>query len=216
MKKTIFMNIIEALEWRYATKKFNSEAIIPEKTIDLLKNAFNLTASSYGLQPVKLLMVSNKSTLSDLVPLSMNQKQVGQASHLCVFCVETNIDETYIRAFFDRIKSTNHTPDEVLNPFRSSVISSFKQKSDDDIFKWGAKQAYLAMGNMLTVCATQEVDACPMEGFDPVEYDRFFKLKEQGLRSVLVMPVGYRASDDMFGAMKKVRKPLNESIIEFK
>ncbi len=216
MKKTIFMNIIEALEWRYATKKFDSEAIIPEKTIDLLKNAFNLTASSYGLQPVKLLMVSNKSTLSDLVPLSMNQKQVGQASHLCVFCVETNIDETYIRAFFDRIKSTNHTPDEILNPFRSSVISSFKQKSDDDIFKWGAKQAYLAMGNMLTVCATQEVDACPMEGFDLVEYDRFFKLKEQGLRSVLVMPIGYRASDDMFGAMKKVRKPLNESIIEFK
>jgi len=210
------MNIIEALEWRYATKKFDSEAIIPEKTIDLLKNAFNLTASSYGLQPVKLLMVSNKSTLSDLVPLSMNQKQVGQASHLCVFCVETNIDETYIRAFFDRIKSTNHTPDEILNPFRSSVISSFKQKSDDDIFKWGAKQAYLAMGNMLTVCATQEVDACPMEGFDLVEYDRFFKLKEQGLRSVLVMPIGYRASDDMFGAMKKVRKPLNESIIEFK
>jgi len=209
------MNIIKALEWRYATKKFDSEAIIPQGTIDLLKKAFNLTASSYGLQPVKLLIVSNKSTLSDLVPLSMNQKQVGQASHLCVFCVETNIDEAYIRAFFDRIKSVNNTPDEVLNPFRSSVISSFEQKSEDEIFKWGAKQAYLAMGNILTVCATQGVDACPMEGFDPVEYDRFFKLKEQGLLSVLIMPIGYRASDDMFGAMKKVRKPLNESIIEF-
>jgi nitroreductase / dihydropteridine reductase len=209
------MNIIKALEWRYATKKFDSEAIIPQGTIDLLKKAFNLTASSYGLQPVKLLIVSNKSTLSDLVPLSMNQKQVGQASHLCVFCVETTIDEAYIRAFFDRIKSVNNTPDEVLNPFRSSVISSFEQKSEDEIFKWGAKQAYLAMGNMLTVCATQGVDACPMEGFDPVEYDRFFKLKEQGLLSVLIMPIGYRASDDMFGAMKKVRKPLNESIIEF-
>ena len=209
------MNIIKALEWRYATKKFDSEAIIPQETIDLLKEAFNLTASSYGLQPVKMLMVSNKSTLSDLVPLSMNQKQVGQASHLCVFCVETTIDEAYIRAFFDRIKSVNNTPDEVLDPFRSSVISSFEQKSEDEIFKWGAKQAYLAMGNMLTVCATQGVDACPMEGFNPEEYDRFFKLKEQGLRSVLIMPIGYRASDDMFGAMKKVRKPLNESIIEF-
>ena len=209
------MNIIKALEWRYATKKFDSEAIIPQETIDLLKEAFNLTASSYGLQPVKMLMVSNKPTLSDLVPLSMNQKQVGQASHLCVFCVETTIDEAYIRAFFDRIKSVNNTPDEVLDPFRSSVISSFEQKSEDEIFKWGAKQAYLAMGNMLTVCATQGVDACPMEGFNPEEYDRFFKLKEQGLRSVLIMPIGYRASDDMFGAMKKVRKPLNESIIEF-
>ena len=146
----------------------------------------------------------------------MNQKQVGQASHLCVFCVETNIDEAYIRAFFDRIISVNNTPDEVLNPFRTSVISSFEQKSDDAIFKWGAKQAYLAMGNMLTVCATQGVDACPMEGFDPTEYDRYFKLNEQGLRSVLVMPIGYRATDDMFGTMNKVRKPLNESIIELK
>ncbi|MDA7707538.1 NAD(P)H-dependent oxidoreductase [Flavobacteriaceae bacterium] len=210
------MDIIKALEWRYATKKFDSEAIIPEETIALLKHAFNLTASSYGLQPVKLLLVSNKSTLNDLVPLSMNQKQVGQASHLCVFCVETNIDEAYIRAFFDRIISVNNTPDEVLNPFRTSVISSFEQKSEDDIFKWGAKQAYLAMGNMLTVCATQGVDACPMEGFDPTEYDRYLKLNEQGLRSVLVMPIGYRATDDMFGTMNKVRKPLNESIIELK
>ena len=210
------MDMIQALEWRYATKKFDSEAIIPEETIALLKHAFNLTASSYGLQPVKLLLVSNKSTLNDLVPLSMNQKQVGQASHLCVFCVETNIDEAYIRAFFDRIISVNNTPDEVLNPFRTSVISSFEQKSEDDIFKWGAKQAYLAMGNMLTVCATQGVDACPMEGFDPTEYDRYLKLNEQGLRSVLVMPIGYRATDDMFGTMNKVRKPLNESIIELK
>jgi nitroreductase/dihydropteridine reductase len=210
------MDIIKALEWRYATKKFDFEAIIPEETIALLKHAFNLTASSYGLQPVKLLLVSNKSTLNDLVPLSMNQKQVGQASHLCVFCVETNIDEAYIRAFFDRIISVNNTPDEVLNPFRTSVISSFEQKSEDDIFKCGAKQAYLAMGNMLTVCATQGVDACPMEGFDPTEYDRYLKLNEQGLRSVLVMPIGYRATDDMFGTMNKVRKPLNESIIELK
>ena len=146
----------------------------------------------------------------------MNQKQVGQASHLCVFCVETNIDEVYIRAFFDRVKSINNTPDEILNPFRTSVINSFKAKSDDAIFKWGAKQAYLAMGNMLTVCATQGVDACPMEGFDPLEYDRFFKLNEKGLRSVLIMPIGYRASDDMFAALNKVRKPLSESIIEVK
>ena len=210
------MNIIKALEWRYATKKFDSEAIIPQETIELLKHAFNLTASSYGLQPVKLLIISNKSTLNDLVPLSMNQKQVGQASHLCVFCVETTIDEAYIRAFFDRIISINNTPDEVLNPFRTSVINSFKQKSDDAVFNWGARQAYLAMGNMLTVCATLGVDACPMEGFDPVEYDRFFKLKEHGLRSVLVMPIGYRASDDLHGTLNKVRKPLDESIIEFK
>ena len=210
------MNIIKALKWRYAAKKFDSSRVIPSDIIEVIKESFNLTASSYGLQPVKLLLVSNKSILQELVPLSSNQKQVGQASHLCVFCVDTNIDEAYIRSYFENIKSTRNTPDAVLSSFRDSIISSFGSKSTDEIYNWGAKQAYLALGNMLTVCATQEIDACPMEGFDPVAYDAFFKLKEKGLRSALVMPIGYRAKDDMFADMKKVRKDLTDSIIEIK
>ena len=210
------MNIVKALQWRYAAKKFDSSRVIPNDIIEVIKESFNLTASSYGLQPVKLLLVSNKSILQELVPLSSNQKQVGQASHLCVFCVDTNIDEAYIRSYFENIKSTRNTPDAVLSSFRDSIISSFGSKSTDEIYNWGAKQAYLALGNMLTVCATQEIDACPMEGFDPVAYDAFFKLKEKGLRSALVMPIGYRAEDDMFANMKKVRKDLTDSIIEIK
>jgi hypothetical protein len=210
------MNIIKALKWRYAAKKFDSSRVIPNDIIEVIKESFNLTASSYGLQPVKLLLVSNKSILQELVPLSSNQKQVGQASHLCVFCVDTNIDEAYIRSYFENIKSTRNTPDAVLSSFRDSIISSFGKQSTDEIFNWGAKQAYLALGNMLTVCATQEIDACPMEGFDPVAYDAYFKLKEKGLRSALVMPIGYRAEDDMFANMKKVRKDLTDSIIEIK
>lgn len=210
------MNIVKALKWRYAAKKFDPSRVIPNDIIEVIKESFNLTASSYGLQPVKLLLVSNKSILQELVPLSSNQKQVGQASHLCVFCVDTNIDEAYIRSYFENIKSTRNTPDAVLSSFRDSIISSFGSKSTDEIYNWGAKQAYLALGNMLTVCATQEIDACPMEGFDPVAYDAFFKLKEKGLRSALVMPIGYRAKDDMFADMKKVRKDLTDSIIEIK
>jgi|TARA_B110000503_G_scaffold29017_1_gene46461 nitroreductase len=210
------MNIIKALKWRYAAKKFDSSRVIPNEIIEVIKESFNLTASSYGLQPVKLLIVSNKSILQELVPISSNQQQVGQASHLCVFCVDTNIDEAYIRTYFENIKSIRNTPDAVLSSFRDSIISSFGSKSTDEIYNWGAKQAYLALGNMLTVCATQEIDACPMEGFDPVAYDVYFKLKEQGLRSALVMPIGYRAEDDMFADMKKVRKDLKDSIIEIK
>lgn len=210
------MNIIKALKWRYAAKKFDSSRVIPNEIIEVIKESFNLTASSYGLQPVKLLIVSNKSILQELVPISSNQQQVGQASHLCVFCVDTNIDEAYIRTYFENIKSIRNTPDAVLSSFRDSIISSFGSKSIDEIYNWGAKQAYLALGNMLTVCATQEIDACPMEGFDPVAYDVYFKLKEQGLRSALVMPIGYRAEDDMFADMKKVRKDLKDSIIEIK
>ena len=210
------MNIVKALKWRYAAKKFDPSRVIPNDIIEVIKESFNLTASSYGLQPVKLLIVSNKSILQELVPISSNQQQVGQASHLCVFCVDTNIDEAYIRTYFENIKSIRNTPDAVLSSFRDSIISSFGSKSTDEIYNWGAKQAYLALGNMLTVCATQEIDACPMEGFDPVAYDMYFKLKEQGLRSALVMPIGYRAEDDMFADMKKVRKDLKDSIIEIK
>ena len=210
------MNIIEALNWRYAAKNFDSTRIIPNETIEVIKESFNLTASSYGLQPVKLLLVSNKSILQELVPISSNQQQVSQASHLCIFCVYTNVDEAYIRTYFENIKSIRKTPDAVLNSFRESLISSFATKSPDEIFNWGAKQAYLALGNMLTVCATQEIDACPMEGFDPIAYDEYFKLNEQGLRSVLVMPIGFRAKVDMFADLKKVRKDLRDSIIEIK
>ena len=160
--------------------------------------------------------MSNKSILQELVPISSNQKQVGQASHLCIFCVYTNVDEAYIRTYFENIKSIRKTPDAVLNSFRESLISSFATKSPDEIFNWGAKQAYLALGNMLTVCATQEIDACPMEGFDPIAYDEYFKLNEQGLRSVLLMPIGFRAKVDMFADLKKVRKDLRDSIIEIK
>ena len=210
------MNIVKALKWRYAAKKFDPSRVIPNDIIEVIKESFNLTASSYGLQPVKLLIVSNKSILQELVPISSNQQQVSQASHLCIFCVYTNVDEAYIRTYFENIKSIRKTPDAVLNSFRESLISSFATKSPDEIFNWGAKQAYLALGNMLTVCATQEIDACPMEGFDPIAYDEYFKLNEQGLRSVLVMPIGFRAKVDMFADLKKVRKDLKDSIIEIK
>lgn len=210
------MEIIKALKWRYATKKFDTNKIISNDTLQVLKESFNLTASSYGLQPVKLIIVSNKSTLKELVPISSNQQQIGQASHLFIFCVDTNVNEAYIRTYFENIKSIRNTPEATLSSFRESLISGFERKSSDDIFNWGAKQAYLALGNMLTVCAIQKIDSCPMEGFDPVAYDNYFNLKELGLRSVLVLPIGYRAGEDVFANMKKVRKDLKDSIIEIK
>ena len=208
------MDIIKPLKWRYATKKFDPTKTIPAATIEVIKQGFNLTASSYGLQPVRLLIINNKKILKELVPISSNQQQVGQASHLFVFCIDINIDEAYIRSYFETIKSLRNTPDAVLSGFRESLISSFKSKSPDDIYNWGVKQAYLALGNMLTVCATQGIDSCPMEGFDPLAYDRYFNLNEKGMRSVLLMPIGYRAEDDIFADMKKVRKNLEDSIIE--
>ena len=214
MQKTKFMSLLKALKWRYATKKFDTSKVISAANIENIKEGFNLTATSYGLQPVQLLLVHNKAIQKELVPISMNQQQVEQASHLAIFCVKTTLDADYVIEYFDRIKTIRKTPDEILASFRTHIIDSFGAKSAEEIHLWGAKQAYLAMGNLLAVCADLNIDACPMEGFEPDKYDAYFDLKAKGLRSVLIMPMGYRAEDDPFAAMKKVRKPISESITE--
>ncbi|WP_299765684.1 NAD(P)H-dependent oxidoreductase [uncultured Dokdonia sp.] len=206
--------ILEALQWRYATKKFDATRHLTAEKVTLIKNAFNLTASSFGLQPVKLLVIHDQKLQDELVPVSMNQQQVSDASHVLVFCIEKNIDKSYIEAYFDNVKKTRDTPDEILKPFRDYLYGHFEKESIEAIENWATKQAYLAMGNLLTICAIEKIDACPMEGFDSESYDALLNLSEKGLSSVLVMPIGYRATDDMFADFKKVRKTLSDAVIE--
>ncbi len=210
----MLMNIIEKLQWRYATKKFDSKLYISNEKLNILKEAFNLTATSYGLQPIKLVIVKDKALQASLVEHSMNQEQVAQASHVLVFCIETKIDEDYIEAYFSRVKTIRDTPDDISKPFKDYLIEDFKRKTIENIQDWAINQAYLAMGNLLTVCAIEDIDACPMEGFNPKKYDDLLKLNDKGLQSVLVMPIGYRAKDDMFADFKKVRKTVAESTLE--
>ncbi|MDW5291023.1 NAD(P)H-dependent oxidoreductase [Formosa sp. PL04] len=207
------MDIIKQLQWRYATKKFDNTRLIEEDKLHVLLEAFNLTATSYGLQPVKLVVIKNKTMQQELVEASMNQKQVVQASHVLVFCIETTIDNVFVENYFNRVQAIRDTPEHVLKPFKEFLISDFESKEQIQIENWATKQAYLALGNMLTVCALENIDACPMEGFIPSEYDRILKLAERGLQSVLVLPIGYRAEDDMFSELKKVRKSVTDTII---
>jgi len=209
------MSNIKALNWRYATKKFDDTKMLSEDKIRVLKQAFNLTATSYGLQPLKMLVISNKETQKSLRELSMNQQQVDTASHVMVICIEDKIDENFIRNYFKRVKHLRETPDEVLEPFQNFLVDDFRKKAVDEIHAWAVNQAYLALGTLLTVCAAEEIDACPMEGFEPEKYNEFLGLEERNLKSVLVLPVGYRAEDDEFSTFKKVRRPLDEVIIEF-
>jgi len=208
------MKVIDKLKWRYATKKFDSKKILPKTKIDILKDAFNLTATSYGLQPIRLVIFSDKKIQAELVQHSMDQEQVEQASHILVFCIESIIDERYIKSYFKRIKNIRSTPESILKPFREFLIEDFEERSKEYIEDWATKQAYLAMGNLITVCALEEIDACPMEGFTPEAYDKILNLNDQNLQSVLVMPIGYRAEDDMFADFKKVRKTVAESTLE--
>lgn len=208
-------NPLEHLQWRYATKKFDASRTLPEEKIQTLKEAFNLTATSYGLQPIKLLIIKNQQIKEDLVPLTMHQMQVQDASHLLVFCVVTSIDKEYVTNYFEQVEKSRGTSKTILAPFRDILIDEFNQKSEQEIFEWAKNQAYLAMGNLLTICALEKIDSCPIEGFEPKKYDDYLNLKEKGLKSVLVMPIGYRAPDDFFANFKKVRKDISETVLDF-
>ncbi len=159
------MNSIENLEWRYAVKKFDDQKFLKESQVNILKQSFNLTATSYGLQPIKLLIIKNKEIQRQLVAHSWNQQQVIQASHLLVICVDTKLDESDVEKYFDRVKEIRNTPDEIINSFREYLKTTIAGKTIQDLLSWGKNQAYLALGNLLTVCANEKIDSCPMEGF---------------------------------------------------
>ena len=201
------MSLLEALKWRYATKKFDISKVIPVEDIEKIKAGFNLSATSYGLQPVSLILVRNKTIQKELVPLSMNQKQVEQASHLAIFCVKTTLDAPYVVDYFERIKSIRKTEDKILASFRTHIIDSFEKKSSDDIYFWAAKQAYLTMGNLLAVCADLRIDACPMEGFDNVRVKKLLGLP-RGADVTMVISAGKRAEGGIYGDRFRFDKSL--------
>lgn len=206
--------IIEALQWRYATKKFDPLKSLSVEKLEILKESFNLTATSYGLQPLKMIIVSKSEIKEKLVPITMNQHQVKDASHVLVLCTETEIGEEFIKKYFKQVEETRNTPRSILEPFETFLVDDFSEKIKTDIDVWMQKQAYIALGNLLTVCALEGIDACPIEGFQPEKYDALLQLEELGLKSVLVLPVGYRADDDIFADLKKVRRGVDEVVIE--
>ena len=209
-------NIIKDLEWRYAVKKFDTDKMLSKEKIQMLKQAFNLTATSYGLQPIKMVVIQNKALQKRLVPFSMEQLQVSQASHILVLCIEKKVDAKYIAKYFEKVKRVRGTSDHILEPFKDSLVNSFLNKEVTEIQEWSKNQAYLAMGNLLTICAMEKIDSCPMEGFSPEGYDQLLDLDEKGLTSVLVLPIGFRAEDDFFSSLKKVRRNMDDSVIEIK
>ncbi|GAA4974416.1 NAD(P)H-dependent oxidoreductase [Algibacter aquimarinus] len=207
------MNTIKQLEWRYATKKFDANKTLSKAKLEILTQAFNLTATSFGLQTIKLVVIEDKEIREPLVKASYNQKQVLDASHLLVICIQDNVVDADVNSYYDNIKETRKTPDDILKPFREDLIKMMATKSVQERQQWSTNQAYISLGNLMTVCAIEGIDACPMEGFVPAKFDEILKLEEKGLKSVLLLPVGYRAEDDMFSEFKKVRKPIEEAVI---
>ena len=208
------MNSIENLQWRYAVKKFDTTKELSKVQLDILKQAFNLTATSYGLQPLKLVVINNKEIQKELVAHSWNQPQVYEASHVLVICIPSEFTSKDVENYFTLVKKIRNTEDKILNPFKEFLASEISNKTKKELLHWNKNQAYLALGNLLTVCANEKIDSCPMEGFIPEKYDEVLNLKSHGLKSVLVLPVGFRAKDDYMATLEKVRKSVSESIIE--
>jgi len=208
------MDIINSLKWRYATKKFNPSKKLSNKQVEILKNAFNLTATSFGLQPVKMIVIENKELQEKFVELSYFQRQVADASHLLILCIDTDTTSEDINAYFDLEKETRNVSEATISKFREQLLQMYENKTIEEKQLSAIYQTYIILGNLMTVCAVEKIDACPLEGFIPEKVDKLLNLKEKNLKSVLMLPVGYRADDDIMCEMKKVRKPLNETIIE--
>lgn len=208
------MDTLKQLQWRYATKKFNDSKKLSIAKLEIVKQAFNLTATSFGLQTIKLVVVENKELRATLVEPSYNQKQVLEASHLLVICIQDNVNQDDVTKYYNNIKDIRNTPDTILNPYREDLIKTMQGMTIKERQQWSTNQAYIALGNLMTVCALENIDSCPMEGFIPDVYDSVLGLDKKGLKSVLLLPIGYRAEDDMFSEFKKVRKPLSEAVIE--
>ena len=209
------MRSIQALEWRYATKRFDPDKLLSKEKVDLLVKAFNLTATSYCLQPLKLLVIRDRELQEKLRKASFNQPQLSTASDVLIICTEKIIGKEFIETYFKYVSDIRKTPETILRPFRENLIDNFEEKPTDEIHIWAMHQAYLVLGSLLTVCAVEEIDSCPMEGFIPEQFDQILGLEELNLHAVLCLPVGYRSEDDHFADLKKVRRPLSDTVIHF-
>lgn len=207
------VNVIERLtNFRYATKKFDASKKLTDEQIDNMLTALNLSASSYGLQPYKFILVNDPETREKLKAAAYGQTQVTDASHLIVFAHKTSMDHGFIEKYIDNIASTRALPREVLTGFEDVMKGTANNLSEDAAAYWNARQTYIALGNLLTYCAVEGIDACPMEGFDGNAFDEILGLKEKGLHAVVIAPVGFRSEADEMQHAKKVRRPISEIV----
>jgi nitroreductase len=200
--------IIEKLNWRYATKKYNKAKKVSSDNIQLLKNAMQLAASSFGLQPYRILLIEDADVRAKLLSASYNQAQVTDASHLFVFAIENIVDDAYVDAYFENLSKTRDLKivGDILN-YKGFVSGSMNRFSIEQKKAWATNQAYLALGNLLFSAALLEIDVTPMEGFIAKQYDEILGLDKKGISTVVIAAVGYRHEEDFFQHFKKVRKP---------
>lgn len=211
------MDLLQQLKWRYATKKMDPAKAVPQDKIERILEAARLAPTSSGLQPFEIIVVTNKELREKIKTIAHGQGQVTDCSHLLVFAAWDDYTPERINMMFDLSNDERGFKSESWESYRQSLLDRYPKRGAEANFQHTAKQAYLAFGMALAAAACEEVDSTPMEGFDPDTLDELLNLRARGLRSVVIMPLGYRqANQDWLVNLKKVRRPREKFVTEIK
>jgi nitroreductase len=211
------MDLLQAFNWRYATKKMDPTRQVAQDKVDRIVEAARLAPTSSGLQPFEILVVSNPDLRARITPIAWNQPQIADCSHLLVFAAWDNYTAQRINAVFDRNNEERGFTSEAAENYRNALLAKYPPRSADENFQHAARQAYIGLGFALAAAAAEEVDSTPMEGFDSQALDELLDLSARGLKSVLLMPLGYRdAGNDWLVNLPKVRQPREQFVTELK
>ena len=208
-------DVISNLTWRYATKKYDPSKVVTQDKVDLILEAIRLTATSSGLQPFEVLVVTNPALREQIKPHAWNQSQITDSSHLLVFAAWDNYTAERINQMFDLTNEIRGFKNEGWENYRAMLLSTYPQRDAETNFQHAARQAYIGLGSALIAAAELKVDSTPIEGFDPAKVDEILNLKQKGLRSVVLMPLGYRADEgDWLVNLTKVRRSREQFVTE--
>ena len=207
------MSLIDQLQWRYATKKMDAKKLVPLEKVEQILEAIRLTASSSGLQPYELIVITNQDIRQKIREAANNQSQITDCSHLIVFAAWDNYTADRINAAFDMTETIRNFTSESGTAYRQMLLKTYPARDAEVNFTHAAKQAYIGLGTALIAAAYEQVDCTPMEGFNPTAVDEILNLKAKGLRSVVMLPLGYRNSEeDWLVNLKKVRRTKEQFI----
>jgi nitroreductase len=211
------MSLIDTLNWRYATKKMNPGRAVPQATVDAIIEAARLAPTSSGLQPFEIISVTSPDVRARIRAIGWNQAQITDGSHLLVFAAWDNYTAERINHMFDLTNAVRGFKNEGWEAYRQMLLKSYPQRDAEVNYQHAARQAYIAVGVALLAAAEAQVDSTPMEGFDPAQLDEILGLRARGLRSVVILPLGYRQEEgDWLVKLTKVRRPLPEFLTEVK
>ena len=207
------MHLLENLKWRYATKIFETEKKVSKQDLDILKEAIQLTPTSYGLQPFKILIIKDLKIRIKLSTASYDQPQITTASHLFIFCNYTELPKNEIENYIQLTAKTQNISPKNLERYKQLITNDLKQRNQKELQNWSKNQNYIAMSNLLNACAELKIDACPMEGFDNEAYNEILDLNKLQLNASIIVPIGYRAIHDNSQFREKVRKGFDQIFI---